>query len=289
MAWYKTGTVSVSNGSTTVTGSGTAWVVNTAAGEAIYLPDGRFYEIASVNSDTQLTLAAPYGGTSVSSQPYTILPSQSFIRDLANQAAALLNNYSTIASTTGQGAFADGTVSAPGLRFVSDTDTGVRRTASGTFVFVSNGVDVLEVSPSGVKPLVYTEKTTPVDADTVPLTDSAASGVLKKLTWANVKTALRTWIEGLTFTTLGANTVTVAGSTALNAADVGSTPERIPAVSLLGAMAFQDPAGVVLRPQASVAPAMVGDMVFQLSNDTTLVIKVRGSDGVVRMTTLTLA
>lgn len=31
-----------------------------------------------------------------------------------------------------------------------------------------------------------TEKTTPVDADELPLADSAASWVLKKLTWANV-------------------------------------------------------------------------------------------------------
>lgn len=33
-------------------------------------------------------------------------------------------------------------------------------------------------------------KTTPVDADTVPFTDSAASNVLKKVTWANIKTTL---------------------------------------------------------------------------------------------------
>lgn len=35
-----------------------------------------------------------------------------------------------------------------------------------------------------------TEKTTPVDADELPLVDSAASWVLKKLTWANVKATL---------------------------------------------------------------------------------------------------
>lgn len=33
-------------------------------------------------------------------------------------------------------------------------------------------------------------KTTPVDADTVPLLDSAASNILKKLTWANIKSTL---------------------------------------------------------------------------------------------------
>lgn len=35
-----------------------------------------------------------------------------------------------------------------------------------------------------------TAKTTPVDADTLTITDSAASNVLKKVTWANIKTTL---------------------------------------------------------------------------------------------------
>lgn len=35
-------------------------------------------------------------------------------------------------------------------------------------------------------------KSTPVDADLIPLVDSAASNVLKKLSWANLKTALAT-------------------------------------------------------------------------------------------------
>ncbi len=42
-----------------------------------------------------------------------------------------------------------------------------------------------------------TGKTTPVDADEVPLVDSAASNVLKKLTWANVKATLKTYFDTL--------------------------------------------------------------------------------------------
>jgi len=38
--------------------------------------------------------------------------------------------------------------------------------------------------------LSVSEKTTPVDADALPLTDSVASNVVKKVTWANVKTGL---------------------------------------------------------------------------------------------------
>lgn len=40
-----------------------------------------------------------------------------------------------------------------------------------------------------------TEKTTPADADELGLIDSAASYVLKRLTWANVKATLLTWLR----------------------------------------------------------------------------------------------
>lgn len=40
-------------------------------------------------------------------------------------------------------------------------------------------------------------KTTPVDADTMPLNDSAASNALKKVTWANIKATLKTYLDTL--------------------------------------------------------------------------------------------
>jgi hypothetical protein len=42
-----------------------------------------------------------------------------------------------------------------------------------------------------------TSKTTPVDADEIPLVDSAASNALKKLTWANLKSTLKTYFDTL--------------------------------------------------------------------------------------------
>lgn len=42
-----------------------------------------------------------------------------------------------------------------------------------------------------------TGKTTPVDADLLALVDSAASNVLKKLTWANLKATLKTYFDTL--------------------------------------------------------------------------------------------
>ena len=52
-----------------------------------------------------------------------------------------------------------------------------------------------------------TSKTTPVDADEIPLADSAASWVLKKLTWANLKATTKTYFDTL-YAKLGANTFT---------------------------------------------------------------------------------
>ncbi len=57
-----------------------------------------------------------------------------------------------------------------------------------------------------------TSKGTPVDADELPLADSAASFGLKKLTWGNLKATLATWING----------GTLAGSfTVVNVASAG--------------------------------------------------------------------
>ena len=41
-----------------------------------------------------------------------------------------------------------------------------------------------------------TAKATPIDADVLPIVDSAASNVLKKLTWANLKATLLSWVAG---------------------------------------------------------------------------------------------
>ena len=71
--------------------------------------------------------------------------------------------------------------------------------------------------------------------------------------------------------------------------DIGTDPNQIPLNQFLGTMAYQDKESFVIVPVASVVPAIIGEMVFQLTNNTTLVIKVKGSDGVVRSNTLTLA
>lgn len=150
MAWYRTGTVSVTNGSTTVTGSGTSWVTGVGIGEAFYGPDGRVYEIANIISATQLTLGSAYLGATQTGQAYQIIPTQSYIRDLAAQAAQLVSDYAGFASNAGAGKFGDGTVTSPGVRFTSDENTGIRRAGNDDLRLVAGGADQVTINASGV-------------------------------------------------------------------------------------------------------------------------------------------
>ena len=66
-----------------------------------------------------------------------------------------------------------------------------------TLANVEDGADVTDAANVGSAIDGATGKTTPVDADTVGVIDSAASNVLKKLTWANIKATLKTYFDTL--------------------------------------------------------------------------------------------
>jgi parallel beta-helix repeat protein len=68
---YTDATISISNGASVVTGSGTLWLANAAGGDYIQL-HGDWYQIQSVDSNTQLTLAKTYYGRSLLAEGYKI-------------------------------------------------------------------------------------------------------------------------------------------------------------------------------------------------------------------------
>lgn len=71
-----TGTVSISSGSLTLTGSGTIFKTQVSPDDSIVLGEFRF-EVASVNSDTSITLSQEYNsGTSLSGVPLKLIPSE---------------------------------------------------------------------------------------------------------------------------------------------------------------------------------------------------------------------
>lgn len=148
--WYRSGTITVTNGSATVTGSGTSWISNAAVGEALSAPDGKLYEITNIASDTSLTIGSTYLGATAAAQAYVIIPSQSYIRDLAQQAAELVASYASIASNAGTGKFGDGTLATPAVRFASDEDTGFYRSAANEVTFVAGGVAQFRYNTTGL-------------------------------------------------------------------------------------------------------------------------------------------
>ncbi|TPK18051.1 hypothetical protein [Mesorhizobium sp. B2-5-7] len=71
MTIYTTGTVTVSNGSAVVTGSGTAWAIGLVTG-GMLSSEGVSIPIASVTDDTHLTLAYVWPGTTAAGAAYAI-------------------------------------------------------------------------------------------------------------------------------------------------------------------------------------------------------------------------
>lgn len=60
---------------------------------------------------------------------------------------------------------------------------------------VAAGADVTGITNVGTAINAVSAKTPIVDADTVPLSDSAASFGMKKITWANIKATLKTYFD----------------------------------------------------------------------------------------------
>lgn len=100
MAWYRDGTVRVTNGSATVTGTGTLWGDNKQGigpGQMFLLPGAgtvQVYEILRVDSNTQITLKNNFSGSTAAASAYAI-PSfyTDSVPDFARRLAAQLSYY----------------------------------------------------------------------------------------------------------------------------------------------------------------------------------------------------
>lgn len=149
MAWYRSGSLTVTNGNPTIVGTGTNFVSNVNVGDALLGPDGRIYEVAQVVSATQLVLVGPYLGGTAADQGYALAPTQSFARDLALGAAELLNSFAAVRDGVGQGLIPDGTVAAPALRFAGDQDTGFYRKGANALGIATGGVERVAIDSAG--------------------------------------------------------------------------------------------------------------------------------------------
>jgi len=190
-----------------------------------------------------------------------LLPSTDNARDLGSAANSWRNIWIDGTATIASAAIAGGTI--------NNTVIGGTTRAAGSFTTLdANGNVVLgdatadTISANGR-----------FNTDVVPSTTNARDLGTSTLQWKQVY----------------ATTFTEGAFPVVSQTDIGTAPNQIPLNQYLGNVAFMSSNQLVINPAATAVPAGIGDMVFELASNTSLVVKVRGSDGTVRSVALTLA
>ena len=93
MGWYKQGVVSVTQNSNAVIGAGTAFIANSRVGDGFRGPDGRWYEVTNIASNTALSISPDYEGPTAAGGFYSIMPVQGYQKDLSDKVREILNEY----------------------------------------------------------------------------------------------------------------------------------------------------------------------------------------------------
>jgi len=149
-AWYRTGTIAVTNGSTTATGTGTAFNSNVNINDAFWGPDGKPYEIAAIVSDTVLTLATAYLGSTASGQTYQIQPTRGVTVSQRDAVQSLIEDYEDVVIGAGAGNFPAGTAATPSVRGFSDTNTGLNFPGGDALSLVTGGATRATITANGL-------------------------------------------------------------------------------------------------------------------------------------------
>ena len=101
MLWYKAGTVSVVQNSNAVIGAGTSFIANSRVGDAFRGPDGGWYEVTNIASDTAMSISPPYQGANASSGSYALAPMQGYVKESADALRALVNQFGSVLAVLG--------------------------------------------------------------------------------------------------------------------------------------------------------------------------------------------
>lgn len=97
MAWYKTGSVTIVQGQTSVSGTGTRFAANARVGDAFRGPDGLWYEVVNIASEVTLGIYPAYQGASVTSNTdYVIAPMQGYVKDSADRLRKITDSFKDI-------------------------------------------------------------------------------------------------------------------------------------------------------------------------------------------------
>lgn len=101
MPWYKAGTVSCTQNSNAVIGAGTAFIANARVGDAFRGPDGGWYEVTNIASDTAMSISPLYQGVTNPTGTYALAPMQGYVKDSADALRALVNQFGGVLAVLG--------------------------------------------------------------------------------------------------------------------------------------------------------------------------------------------
>jgi hypothetical protein len=95
MPWYRSGTVSVAQNSNAVIGTGSSFLANARVGDAFRGPDGGWYEVINIASDTSMAIAPNYQGATNADGVYALAPMQGYVKESADALRSLVNQFGT--------------------------------------------------------------------------------------------------------------------------------------------------------------------------------------------------
>lgn len=93
MPWYRVGTVAITAGQTTVTGTGTNFPANSRVGDAFQGPDGRWYEVTNIASATVISILPAYLGATITAGAYGLAPMQGYVKESADRLRQLVDQF----------------------------------------------------------------------------------------------------------------------------------------------------------------------------------------------------
>lgn len=93
--WYKAGTANLTNNSAIVTGTGTYWATQVKIGDIFTVNCSDFYEVESIDSNTQITLGKPYSGATDAASSYNVIRNFTYTTNatIATDLLALLDSW----------------------------------------------------------------------------------------------------------------------------------------------------------------------------------------------------
>ncbi|MFW3895275.1 hypothetical protein [Pseudomonas bharatica] len=101
MAWAKQGTVAITAGQTTVTGTGTDFAASSRVGDAFIGPDGLIYEVTNIASASVLSILPPYRSATVTAGAYVLVPIPGYPKLLADQVNAIVQQWGLALASLG--------------------------------------------------------------------------------------------------------------------------------------------------------------------------------------------